>query len=188
MRSKFYPISFISFFLATSLLNGFVVTTGQFVYIGHSGSLSTYEDIGTLTSTGESSITTQLVWGRASNGGASAKFTIAEGFVVTAISAVVPNNQSANNPQDGTFTFGEFNGSTLSSQTWTIGESLPVIGSGNYAIEWFVPAKGSGGSSSAAGNGSFNITVETVPESSTYALAAGIFVLALTLYQRRKHL
>ena len=188
MRSKLLPITYISFFLATSLLNGVVVTTGQFVYTGTSGSLSTYEDIGTLTNAGESSISTQLIWTRASNGGATAKFSIDEGLVVTAISAVVPNNQSATNPQDGTFTFGEFNGSTLSPQIWTIGQSLPVIGSGVYAIEWFVPAKGMGGSSSAAGNGSFNITIEAVPESSTYALAAGIFVLALALYQRRKRL
>ena len=118
----------------------------------------------------------------------NASFTISQGFKVSAISASVPNNASSTNSLESTFTFGVYDGSDITTEIWTIGDGLPEILGGIYAFEWYVPAKGMGGSSSAAGDGSFSITVEAVPESSIYALAAGVIVLALTLYQRRKRL
>lgn len=186
MNSRNYVILLITSLLLAAGAQGLTVT-GQFSTInGKVG--ANFEHIGTLNTNGTSSITQQLNWTRFSSALNNASFTISQGFKVSAISASVPNNSSSTNSLESTFTFGVYDGTGITTEIWTIGDELPEILGGVYAFEWFVPAKGQGGSSFAAGNASFNITVETVPESSTYALAAGIFVLALALYQRRKHI
>ena len=170
---------------AYSQLPAALSLSGSFIYTGISGSLGNYENLGTIDEAGTSTVSDQIAWGRASNGYDSAVFSIEEGFTVSAMSAFVPNN-AASNPQDGTFTFGIYDGSSISTIIWTIGDLTPTVGSGTYAIEWFVPAKGQGGSSSAAGNGQFSITVEAIPEPSSYALILGCLALTSASLSRRK--
>jgi hypothetical protein len=159
--------------------------SGSFTSSGSSGTLGNYENLGTIDEAGTSTVSDQIAWSRASNGSDSAVFSIAEGFIVSAMSAFVPNN-AASPPQDGTFTFGIYDGSSITTSIWQIGDSTPTVGSGTYAIEWFVPAKGQGGSSSAAGNGGFSITVEAIPEPSSCALIFGCLALASASLSRSK--
>ena len=106
-----------------------VSITGNFIYTDNSGSLGNYENLGELNQEGTSTVTDQIAWGRASNGTESASFSIAEGYILSAISASVPSNQSATTPQAGTFNFGIneansfINGLKLASLTTTASES-----------------------------------------------------------------
>jgi hypothetical protein len=183
MRNKFISSFIFLQTIFTAVTSGMTVT-GQFSTTS-SGLSINFENIGILNTNGTSSIEDQLIWTRTSYALENASFTIAEGFKVTSMSASVPNNASATNLQDGTFSFGQYDGESLTTELWTIGDDLPEIFSGVYAIQWYVPAKGSGGSSSAFGNGTFSITVEAIPEPSNYALASGILAICLVMLRRR---
>ena len=160
MMIKFTTPILVAFIVLKASLYA-VSVSGSFVYSGYSGSLGNYEYLGVIDEAGTSTVSDQIIWGRASNGRESASFTIGEGLVLTGISASVPSNQSANNPQSGTFIFGSYDSSGSTTSLWQIGDDTPLVGPGDYSLQWFVPAKGQGGSSSGYGTASFSITVDS---------------------------
>lgn len=161
-------------------------SNASFGVLSIDGSLAdTFESIGTVDSSGEDSITFQMIWTRASGDQRSASFEIASGLASTTFSAAVPNNQSATDPQDGTFNLYDYTGGVLGSQLWTIGDSLVTLQSGQYAMRWYVPAKGMGGASSGYGNASFAISTESVPDSDSTAALLVVGVVALAFARRR---
>lgn len=182
---KTFVLIFASLCLLVSSVSGFTVSGGFSLPTNGIGN-SSYNYIGELSAEGTSTIGGQLQWGRSSSGINTASFSIGSGFISTDLQASVPHNQSSSNPSDGSFTLGILNGSSISPVLWSIGEGIPTLTEGIYGIRWYVPAKGQGGASSAAGNGSFSITVEPVPEPSTYALLLGGTVLGYAFWRRRK--
>lgn len=182
---KFLVALFVSLGLFVSSVSGFTVS-GGFSLPASGIANSSYNYIGELSAEGTSNISGRLQWGRSYDGINTASFSIGSGFVSTDLQASVPHNQSSTNPSDGIFTLGIFNGSSISSVLWSIGEEIPTLTEGTYGIRWYVPAKGQGGASSAAGNGSFSITVEPVPEPSTYAFLLSGFALVYAFLRRRK--
>jgi len=78
-----------------------------------------------------------------------------------------------------------YTGGVLGSQLWTIGDSLIDLQSGQYAMRWYVPAKGMGGASFGYGNATFAITTATVPETGSTAALLGAGVVALAFARRR---
>ena len=133
----------------------------------------TFENIGTIKSAGEDSISFQMIWTRGSHAQNSVSFEIASGLASTTFSASVPNNQSATDLQDGTFKLYSYTGGILGSQLWTIGDSLIDLQSGQYAMRWYVPAKGMGGASFGYGNATFAIATATVPNKGPTAALLG---------------
>ena len=161
-------------------------SSSAFGILSIDGSLAdTFESIGTIESAGEESIIFQMNWYRASGDQSSASFEIASGLASTTFSASVPNNQSATDLQDGTFKLYNYTGGVLGSQLWTIGDSLIDLQSGQYAMRWYVPAKGMGGASFGYGNSTFAITTANVPDTGSTAALLGVGVVALAFARRR---
>lgn len=166
-----------------------VTVTGDFTD-PDTNSLGAYfeNDLGTLNSASTSTVVTQILWGRATSATRNAIFEIAEGYTVRSISAFISKDQGGSNKR-GTFTFGKYDQTGLTEVLWQAGPSIPDDGTtvyldeyqgtgyskefdqsgiistsstdaGIYAIQWFVPAKGLGGSSVGKGDNDFSITLE----------------------------
>jgi hypothetical protein len=166
-----------------------VTVTGDFTD-PDTNSLGAYfeNDLGTLNSASTSTVVTQILWGRATSATRNAIFEIAEGYTVRSISAFISKDQGGSNKR-GTFTFGKYDQTGFTEVLWQAGPSIPDDGTtvyldeyqgtgyskefdqsgiistsstdaGIYAIQWFVPAKGLGGSSVGYGDNDFSITLE----------------------------
>lgn len=166
-----------------------VTVTGDFID-PDTNSLGAYfeNDLGTLNSASTSTVVTQILWGRATSATRNAIFEIAEGYTVRSISAFISKDQGGSNKR-GTFTFGKYDQTGFTEVLWQAGPSIPDDGTtvyldeyqgtgyskefdqsgiistsstdaGIYAIQWFVPAKGLGGSSVGKGDNDFSITLE----------------------------
>jgi hypothetical protein len=166
-----------------------VTVTGDFTD-PDTNSLGAYfeNDLGTLNSASTSTVVTQILWGRATSATRNAIFEIVEGYTVRSISAFISKDQGGSNKR-GTFTFGKYDQTGFTEVLWQAGPSIPDDGTtvyldeyqgtgyskefdqsgiistsstdaGIYAIQWFVPAKGLGGSSVGKGDNDFSITLE----------------------------